>query len=218
VTNKFPTVPEAFADFEEGLRAYNVWLDRCRNATPPRVVPLRVTKALYSRASIVMIAYYDVSNWPEGPGANPRHPFPPSLAQRISDQMRLLIVGIGRGPIDDLLRQRGNRANGPQELRAQGWAAAYVGAAKAGIINNGKYTKTVAEAFNVSKRAVERWIKGQQKQGIAWRDILPLGMTDDEIPAFLTSRIQEVGREYVEKGRYASPRKPRDPGIPSSKR
>lgn len=204
MSTDYQTVPECFASFEEARHLYLKVLKECQEATPPRVVPLDLTQALFSRAALVMISYHHPHNWPNG-GTDPIHPFPRSLSGMMADFTRYFIAGKVPGPIKDLLR-RGTPANGPEELRAQGLAVAYHMAALAGVIVDRHPTVTVSEAFDVKPRTVQRWSKEQAAAGVTWRDMVPDSFSDAEAADFLGREMRQAAEQYLKKGRLATPR------------
>ncbi len=123
----------------------------------------------------------------------------------MADFTRYFIAGKIPGPIKDLLR-RGTPANGPEELRAQGWAVAYHMAALAGVIVDRRPTATVSEAFDVKPRTVQRWSKEQAAAGITWRDMLPDTLSETEVAGFLSRQMHQAAEQYLKKGRLATPR------------
>jgi hypothetical protein len=209
----FPTVPKAFAAYSAAREAYSQLDVACQNAKPARKVPRQAAEALFSRAAAVMLLYYDSRNWPEGYEGEPLHPFPPELAADICEQTRLIIAGISRGPLGDLLGGRGSPSNGPIETRDQGWAVAYVDLAKEGIIKDVRYTATVANKFAVTPRAIQQWKKDQASKGIVWRDIVGKSSPDEGIAEYVTAKMNEAGERYAKKGRLATPRKKPDVGL-----
>ena len=144
-------------------------------------------------------------NWPRGDAEPPILAFPPMLAYIAADFTRYFLAGKVPGPIDDLLRQ-GAPANGPQEMRAQGWAVAYCIAVADGVITDGHSTRTVSEAFAIDLRTIQRWLKQQRALGVSWQDLVPDEIPKSEVGQYLTMKMREAGAYYMSKGRLATPR------------
>jgi hypothetical protein len=121
-----------------------------------------------------------------------------------------MVQGKLPGPIVDLLR-RGSPGTGPEELRAQGYAVAYRMAVAEGIIRDPRPTQTVADAFAITPRALQKWTVEQQRRGVTWKDLVPASLPKGQVADFLRAKMLEMGsqymNQYMKKGRLATPRK-----------
>ncbi len=154
---------------------------------------------LFEHAVVVMLAYNHPQNWPNGVKGKPLDAFPPELVHIVSDYSRYFIAGKTPEPVAALLR-KGTPANGPEEIRDQLWVGAYRLAVKEGVIADHKPTATLADAFAVTLRTIERWTDQQAKKGIGWRDVVPAGEQQDP-SEYILRRMREAGARYMKKGR-----------------
>lgn len=213
MASDFPTVLEAFSSYSAVKADYNRLVQLCETSAPPRQVPREASEKLFAEAAAVLLVYYDVRNWPDGREQAPAHHFPTELAADICGQIRLIMAGIGRGPVGDLLAGRGVPSNGPDEMRAQGWAVAYVSLASEGVIADPHPVPTAANAFGVSRRTIERWRDAQARMGIVWRDIVGSDVPDHQIASHVMTKMREASDRYAVKGRFATSRRKPDPGL-----
>jgi hypothetical protein len=201
-----PSVAKAFEVFERARSAYVSTVEACRHADPPRVVPADLTRHLFECGALVLTCYCHDLNWPEGPLGRPLQPFPPVLAKIYADFARYLAAGKLPGPISDALRP-GAPATGPEELRDQGWAVAYLLAVGEGIVADRKPTATVADAFAIDRRTIRRWKKKLVASGMSWHDMVPGTVPEAERGKFIGGRMRTAGQRYLKQGRLATPRR-----------
>lgn len=111
-------------------------------------------------------AYYaHPLNWPDGlPGDAatierlPRRAMPPGIARLLSRWSQQLMVGKMPGVMLDV-KGPGRPGKGPHELQYQTTAVSYILSVRAGLIQDPHPVKTTANAFCVTNRAVQGWLK-----------------------------------------------------------
>ena len=194
-----PTVPEAYADFEKGSAAYSTWL----KAEKP--IPREVIDGLFRLAVRVMISYQHPFNWPDGDTGKPLHHFPPQVSQICSDFTRYILAGKLPGPIAQLLG-RGTPAIGPEEARDICQAVAYIDAAQRGIIQDRKYTQTIATTYAVDARTVQRWVRHYKAKNVTYELFVPPNVQTAEVGALILNGMKQAGERYRLKARAATKR------------
>jgi hypothetical protein len=205
-------VPDARAVFDEALADYRRHLDLSEDRGGPPLIPTEVTLHLFESAASLMEAYWHPINFQDGWEENPQFFFPPLLAKIAGEFTRWFIAGKIPEPIQDLLRP-GAPANGPQEIRDQSWAVAYCNAVDEGIIQDHKRAVTCAEAFDVERRTILRWIEMNAERHVGWRDLVGPAIPDQDIPAYITERMKAAGQRYLKLRRSLKTRRPTGPSV-----
>jgi len=200
-----PTVEDALADFDLARAEYAKFVRTQRQRSCPLAVPRELSEKLFLHAATVMLAYQHPRNWPDGHTSKPLHPFPVVLSGICCVYILSLMAGKLPGPIEQLLR-RGTPAIGPEESRDIGRAVVYIDAVRQNVIQDRHAIKTVADAFVVDRRTVQRWVKAQKTKGVTWRVFGADRLPDSERGASIRRDMEEAGARYRVWARAASKR------------
>ncbi len=165
-------------DFEEALGR----VSRCQLAM---IDPERIASGASERARAWFAAWADLLDISSRGG----FVIPEPIAKGLGNQCEYLARGIQPKPIAECISGAGDRV-GPDAERDVKCGAAYVLAAEAGIITDHRRTKTVAEAFGCSTRAVQDWTA-------KYRGVISLDDSGEEI----ARRMKAAGKRYSKWGR-----------------
>jgi hypothetical protein len=147
-------VAQAWSQYQALADRYNQLIQR-REPVPDDMV-----RDLVYLAGQVAAAYSLESNWPERSREDwgvPREHFPPALAQHVA--RNLLILGHGDLPSwVGALRRRGAPKGHPAMEQDILTAVMYRKAADKGWVRDKTPVKTIADAYGVSRQAVQKWV------------------------------------------------------------
>jgi hypothetical protein len=116
---------------------------------------------------------------------------PADIAEMFAGFADYIAGGKLPGPIVEAIAGQGNDPIGPDEQLHQYAACRYIAARKAGIITDKHPTKTVAKAFSVAERTVQKWFKRFPVIEIE---------SDTEI---IEAQMRSAGKFYSQHGRSA---------------
>jgi hypothetical protein len=161
------------------------------------LVPYEVVRDLFVSVLLVLNGYRSKDNWNDG---RPIIPIPPEMALDLAED----IDSVLRGHIPSWMlhmQRRGAPKHYPAMMRDIETAVLYHALSESGIIEDRTPTKTVADKFGVSRRAVQQWIE-QIHQSI-FRTRFPDCVGDD------TALAIRVKAEFpMAADRYAAHRQP----------
>ena len=147
-------------DFEQAKRAYAaVMVEGSKQAQRT------AARQLWESIAITCVCYARPLNWPDGLPSDaatiervPRRAMPPALARLLSQWAQQLMVG--QMPLVMLdVKGPGRAGKGPHERQYQITAVSYILSVRAGLIQDPHPVKTTANAFCVTNRAVQGWLK-----------------------------------------------------------
>ena len=123
------------------------------------------------------------------------HPFPGPAFERLSLLTHELSRGVKSQAITDAMRGNMGRPMSYSERRDIAHAIFYIRAAKEGVIDDRSYNQTVRNAYNVTKRAVQRWCEREA--------VFCLAVAKPQSAKVLQSKMFECGERYSRIGRGA---------------
>ncbi|MCI5041629.1 MAG: hypothetical protein MRY81_18335 [Donghicola eburneus] len=181
--------------WEEVLRNERLWSEVCVELSHKADRPSELYEANRSWwfATHEVLAVYNQAQVQLGRTLTP---FPGLALMRLSK----LTHDLGRGIVSEVIRDaskgRIGRPIGWAERRDIAHAIHYIDACKEGIIADRAYNKTIAQAYDVTSRTVQKWIHGA---GSLCANV-PRALSHDEI----INRMQASGKRYARIGRGAS--------------
>ena len=160
-------------------------------------VPYEVVRDLHVSLLLVLNSYCRKDNWNDG---RPIIPIPPEMALDLAEDINSVLGGhIPKWMLH--MQRRGAPKHYPAMMRDIETAVLYHALSESGIIEDRTPTKTVADKFGVSRRAVQQWIE-QIHQSI-FRTRFPDCVGDD------TALAIRVKAEFpMAADRYAAHRQP----------
>lgn len=156
-------------------------------------------RSYWQAVALVCHCYNRPGNWPGGAASDvrdapaPRFAFPPTLARVLGNQAQYLHVGNVNAMLTDVAG-KGRASPGPHEKRDMAVAVAYVAAVRAGDIALNAPIKSVAQAFGIKVRTLQKWI-----QEMTW-----VSKGDFGAPAKLQAQFESSANNYRAAGRSAS--------------
>jgi hypothetical protein len=118
----------------------------------------KALRSWWDSVAVLLHMYTRTSNWPNGQDAPPLHHLPWPLMHILAEEA----FHLANGTVTDLtsgVMAKGAPPPGPQETMDRGIAVRYVREAKAGRVADSTPVKTVSEAFGVTRRTVQDWVK-----------------------------------------------------------
>jgi hypothetical protein len=160
-------------------------------------VPYEVVRDLHVSALLVLQAYRRKDNWNDG---RPIIPIPPEMALDLAEDIASALGGhIPKWMLH--MQRRGAPKSYPAMVRDIETAVLYHKLSERGIIEDRTPTKTVADKFGVSRRAVQQWI--YQAPPSIFRTRFPDCVGDDTALAILVTAEFPMAAD-----RYAAHRRP----------
>jgi hypothetical protein len=165
-------------------------------------VPQELVKKCAYWAMMFLLKYRLPGNWTDD--GKPRIPIPVTLAKDIAENIQRILQGhIPKWMLH--LQKIGAPQTDPRGAEHIGLAVVYKRLAADGKIKDRRSTKTIAEAYGVTSKTVQNWMK--EYSYAEPTDFFPAAAGDEARAMAIAKQLPKSGDQYRQWGR--SPRNPR---------
>lgn len=154
-------------------------------------------------AMMALYSYGNEENWTAD--GCPRVALPPYFTRDIAYNLQLVLTGhIPQWMLH--LQRQGAPQTHPRMAECIGLAVVYKKLAEAGEIKDSKSTKTISEAYGVSPRCVQGWVKEYSWVNASY--FFPSAINEAERRSLIMASLQKAGAAYRDWGRGPANQRP----------